>query len=135
MSIAMAAARAAAGDRGHDDDGGGGGETIKVFLRLKPSNRPSPYIKVAGGGRPDEGKQGEKEAALPRVRVALDWCVIWLFAATPTLILVFSTKRTPSGWLLTCPRPTPRRWAATSTTTRRTINSPLTASLTWAMMM
>lgn len=54
---------------GDSSNGGGGGEAIQVFLRLKPSKRPSPFIKLAVGGADDDTEQDEAEQRrqLPQV--------------------------------------------------------------------
>ena len=48
----------------------GGGDAIQVFLRLKPSKRPSPFIKLAAGAADDDdaGQEGaEQRRQLPQV--------------------------------------------------------------------
>jgi hypothetical protein len=109
----------------------GGGEAIQVFLRLKPSKRPSPFIKLAAGAKDDDDDAGQEEPRqLPQVggsQLRLESSIS--FGARR--IILFISPKSISAWPSTCRRRTRPRSAASSTTTRRTTPSPSTAFLRW----
>lgn len=59
-------------EEGDPSSGGGSEEAIQVYLRLKPSKRPSSNIKLAAGGHEQEvNVDGDGRRQLPQVRISI----------------------------------------------------------------